>query len=76
MGQKFYLNLKIFNILEEDKRTQTIFNLIFGLNQVMLRRHQGLVLDHCKNEHNEEENAPGLHGSSDRLLLPGHHFSC
>ena len=51
MGQKFYLNLKIFNILEEDKRTQTIFNLIFGLNQVMLRRHQSLVLNGCKNQH-------------------------
>ena len=45
----FYLNLN--DIVEEDKRTQTIFNLVFGLNQVMLRRHQGLVLDHCKNEY-------------------------
>ena len=62
--------------------TLTITRLVFGLNQVMLRRHQGLVLnhcktdlghkylDHCKNEH-EKENT--LHGASDRLLLPGHH---
>ena len=63
MGQKFYLNLKIFNILEEDKRTQTIFNLIFGLNQVMLRRHQGLVLDHCKNEHKHKYKNTKIPGS-------------
>ena len=25
--------------------------LVFCLHQVMLRRHQGLVLDHCKNKH-------------------------
>ena len=45
-------------------------------NQVMLaslRRHQGLVLDHCKNEH-EEKTVLGLHGASDQLLLPDHHF--
>ena len=31
-------------------------------------------LDHCKNEH-DEENPRGLHGrASDRLLLPDHHF--
>ena len=68
----FYLNIKIF--IEENKRTQTTFKIVFGLNQVMLRRHQGLVLDYCKNEHDEGKNAIGLHGSSDRLLLPGHHF--
>ena len=40
------------DILEEEKPTQTILRLVFGLNHVMLlRRHQGLVLDHCKNEH-------------------------
>ena len=42
-------------MLEEEKPTQIIVRiLVFGLHQVMLtrlRRHQGLVLDHCKNEH-------------------------
>ena len=51
-GEIFYLNLKM---LEEEKPTQIIVRiLVFGLHQVMLtrlRRHQGLVLDHCKNEH-------------------------
>ena len=35
------------NILEEDGHIiQTIFKLVFSLNQVMLRRHHDLVLDH------------------------------
>ena len=37
------------DILEEDRHiiiTQTIFKLVFSLNQVMLRPHHGLVLDH------------------------------
>ena len=43
------------DILEEEKPTQTILRLVFGLNHVMLlRRHQGLVLDHCKNEHRQK----------------------
>ena len=24
-----------------------MLRIVFGLNQIMLRRHQGLVLDHC-----------------------------
>ena len=31
------------------------------------------ILDHGKKEH-KEEIALDLHGTSDRLLLPGHHF--
>ena len=27
----------------------------------------------CQNEHKREKNFLGLHGSSDRLLLPDHH---
>ena len=62
--------------------TLTITRLVFGLNQVMLRRHQGLVLNHCKTDlgqkyldrcKNEHEKEIALHGASDRLLLPGHH---
>ena len=53
------------DILEEEKPTQTFLRLVFGLNHVMLlRRHQGLVLDHCQNEH-KEEIALGLHGARD-----------
>ena len=55
---------KFKNILEEDRHiTQTIFKLVFSLNQVMFRRHHGRVLDHCKNEHSHKyTNAqrPGL----------------
>ena len=65
---------KRFEWNEMGHPTQTITGLFFGLNQVMLRRHQGLVLDYCKNEHDEGKNAIGLHGYSDQLLLPGHHF--
>ena len=36
----------------------------------MLRRHQGLVLDHGKAE-DEEEDVPGLHGASVQLFLEG-----
>ena len=61
---------KRFEWNEMGHPTQTITRLVFGINQVMLRRHQGLVLNHCKNEH-EKENT--LHGASDRLLLPGYH---
>ena len=46
-------------------------------NQVMLtslRRHQDLVLGHCKNEKGKEENALGLHGASEQLLLTDHYF--
>ena len=62
--------------------TLTITRLVFGLNQVMLRRHQGLVLNHCKTDlgqkyldhyKNDHEKEDALHGASDRLLLPGHH---
>ena len=38
--------------------------LVFGLNQVVLRRRQGLVLDHGKAE--DEEDHLHLHGASDR----------
>ena len=37
--------------------------LVFGFNQVKLRRHQGLLLDHA-NAEDEEENVPaGHHGA-------------
>ena len=42
--------------------------IIFGLNQIMLRRHQGLVLDHAEAEEEEK----GLHSASDRMLLADH----
>ena len=38
--------------------------LVFGLNQVVLRRRQGLVLDHGEAE--DEEDHLHLHGASDR----------
>merc|ERR1712083_50872 len=61
----FRMSMSMFGV---DVRGGVCEVLVFCLHQEMLRRHQGLVLDHCKND--EEENAPGLHGSSDRLLLP------
>ena len=73
---------KRFEWKEMGHPTQTITGLFFGLNQVMLRRHQGLVLNHCKTEQrqkyldhckNDHEKEDALHGASDRLLLPGHH---
>ena len=42
--------------------------LAFALNQVMLIRRQGLVLDHGEAE-DEEEDAPDLHSVSVRLLM-------
>ena len=64
--------------VEEEKPTQIILRaLVFGFNQEIfltrLRRRQGLVLDHCKNEH-EEEAVLGLHDASDQPLLPDHPF--
>ena len=38
--------------------------LVFGLNQVVLRRRQGLILDHGEAE--DEEDHLHLHGASDR----------
>ena len=73
----YYENLKN---LKEDKPTQTILMRlpVSGLNQEMIltrlsRRHKGLVLDHCKNEH-EEETVLCLHDASDQPLLPDHPF--
>ena len=49
-------------MLEEETTRSTFSILIFvlGLNQIMLRHHQGLVLDHREAE-DEEENVPGIH---------------
>ena len=64
----FGLNCVIFSSLN-----LLVFGLnvmiIFGLNQIMLRRHQGLVLDHDEAEAEEEK---GLHSASDRMLLADH----
>ena len=43
--------------------------LAFALNQVMLIRSQGLVLDHDEAEAEKEK---GLHSASDRMLLADH----
>ena len=47
--------------------------LAFALNQVLLRRRQGLVLDHGEAE--DEEDHLHLHGASDRLFLADDTFS-
>ena len=71
----YYIKLKE----EKEKPTQTMLRLLFFcLNQKMLltrlsRRRQGLVQDHCKNEH-EEKAVLGLHDASDQPLLPDHPF--
>ena len=71
----YYIKLKE----EKEKPTQTMLRLLFFcLNQKMLltrlsRRRQGLVLDHCKNEH-EEKTVLGLHDASDQPLLADHPF--
>ena len=61
-------------MLEEETTRSTFSILIFvlGLNQIMLRHHQGLVLNHREAE-DEEENVPGLHGASVCLLLADDH---
>ena len=71
-------NVHIKQTKKGEKPTQIILRLlVFGLNQKMLltrlRRRQGLVLDHCKNEH-EEKTVLGLHDASDQPLLPDHPF--
>ena len=60
--------LKPKQMLEEEP-TPNIFKLVLCIDQVMLRRRQDLVLGHCKNENGKEENALGLHGASEQLLL-------
>ena len=47
-----------------------MLRIVFGLNQIMLRRHRGLVLDHGKAE-DEEEDVPGHHGASVQLFMEG-----
>ena len=72
MGQMYYIKPKK---IEEEKPTLRL--LAFGLYQEMLltrlSRRQGLVQDHCKNEH-EEKTVLGLHDASDQPLLPDHPF--
>ena len=58
----------------EEEPTPNIFKLVLCIDQVMLRRRQDLVLGHCKNENGKEENALGLHGASEQLLLTDHYF--
>ena len=70
------------NVLHKTKKIEeekpTLRPLAFSLYQEVLltmlsRRRQGLVLDHCKNEH-EEKTVLGLHDASDQPLLPDHPF--
>ena len=49
--------------------------LAFRLHQVMLRRHQGLVLDHCKNEHKYKYKNTKIPGSLHLQWARGEEYS-